>query len=182
MILVIKAQEVTVKGESTKCVITLNSVRQHNHFITQGNYKATCFDYRLIILRPILSIVSQDAVHTLGSHRVYVHGIHQIKSFVPKGLTCKLCLQQWDTSNWIICVVKCIIQIVSKKLKYVKYLAVYCCSPFANTSPVIVWLFLELRDTVYLLVTSAYVFVAVPWEWVCYQMISHAEVLISIVW
>ena len=25
--------------------ITLNSIRQHNHFITQGNYKATCFDY-----------------------------------------------------------------------------------------------------------------------------------------
>jgi len=24
--------------------IILNSVRQHNHFITQGNYKATCFD------------------------------------------------------------------------------------------------------------------------------------------
>jgi len=24
-----------------------------NHFITQGNYKATCFDYRLVILRPI---------------------------------------------------------------------------------------------------------------------------------
>ena len=63
--------------------IILNSVRQHNHFITQGNYKATCFDYRLVILRPILSIVSQDVTHTLGSHRVYIHGIHQIKSFVP---------------------------------------------------------------------------------------------------
>jgi len=25
----------------------LNSARQHNHFITQGNCKATCFDYRL---------------------------------------------------------------------------------------------------------------------------------------
>jgi len=57
--------------------ITLNSVRQHNHFITQGSYKATCFDYRLVILRPILSIVSQDAMHTLGSHRVYIHRIHQ---------------------------------------------------------------------------------------------------------
>jgi len=62
--------------------IILNSVRQHNHFITQGNYKATCFDYRLVILRPVLSIVSQDAMHTLGSHRVYIHPIHQIKSFV----------------------------------------------------------------------------------------------------
>jgi len=51
--------------------MVLNSVHQHNHFITQGNCKATCFDYRLVILRPTLSIVSQDAMHTLGSHRVY---------------------------------------------------------------------------------------------------------------
>jgi len=36
-----------------KCNIILNSVRQNNHFITQGNYKATCFDYRLVILRSI---------------------------------------------------------------------------------------------------------------------------------
>jgi len=57
----------------------LNSVRQHNHFITQGNYKATCFDYCSVIFRPILSIESQDAMHTLGSHRVYTHGIHQTK-------------------------------------------------------------------------------------------------------
>ena len=42
---------------------------------------------------------------------------------------------------------------VSKKLKYVKFLTVYCCSPFANISPVIVRLFWELWDTVYLLVT-----------------------------
>jgi len=27
----------------------LKCVRQHNHFITQDNYKATCFDYRLVI-------------------------------------------------------------------------------------------------------------------------------------
>jgi len=61
--------------------VILNSVSQHNHFITQGNYKATCFDYRLVILRPILSIASQDSMHTLGSHRLYIYGIHQIKSF-----------------------------------------------------------------------------------------------------
>jgi len=66
----------------------LNSVRQHNLFIIQGNYKATCFDCRLVILRPILSFVSQDAMHTSGSHRVYTHGIHQIKLFVSKGMTC----------------------------------------------------------------------------------------------
>ena len=45
--------------------IILNSVRQRNHFITQGNFKATCFDYRF------LSVVSQDAVHTLGSQSVH---------------------------------------------------------------------------------------------------------------
>ena len=49
--------------------IILNSVRQHNHFITQGNYKATCFDYRFVILGPILPTVSQEAMHILGSHR-----------------------------------------------------------------------------------------------------------------
>ena len=71
---------------------------------------------------------------------------------------------------------------MSKKLKCVKFLTVYCRSPFANMSPLIVWLFLELWDAVHLLVTSEYVFVAVPWEWVFYQMISHAEILDSIVW
>ena len=59
----------------------LNSVRQHIHFITQGNYKAICFDYRLDIFRPILSIMSQNAMQILGFHRVYIYGIHQIKSF-----------------------------------------------------------------------------------------------------
>ena len=77
--------------EASRCAykrnITLNSVRQHNHFITQGNYKATRFDYRLVIFRPILSIESQDAVHTSGSHHVYINGIHQIKSFVSKDVT-----------------------------------------------------------------------------------------------
>ena len=61
--------------ETRNSFMILNSVRQQNHFITQGNYKATCFDYRLVILRPILSIVSQDAMCTLGSHRVYIHGM-----------------------------------------------------------------------------------------------------------
>jgi len=37
-----------------------------------------------------LSIQSQDALHTLGFHRVYIHGIHQIISFVSKDVTCKL--------------------------------------------------------------------------------------------
>jgi len=57
-------------------------------------------------------------MNNFGSHRVYIHGIHQIKSFVSKGVTCNLCLQQWDTQNWIICLVKCVIQIVSKSLKF----------------------------------------------------------------
>ena len=29
-----------------------------------------------------MSFDSQDAMHTLGSHRVYIHGINKIKSFV----------------------------------------------------------------------------------------------------
>jgi len=74
------------RPKHVECNIILNSVRQYNHFITQGNYKATCFEYRLVILRPILSIVSQDSMHTLGTHCVYIHGIHQIKSFVSKGV------------------------------------------------------------------------------------------------
>ena len=44
-------------------------------FITQGNYKATCFEHRLVILRPVLSIVSQDPMQTLGSHRCKHDGI-----------------------------------------------------------------------------------------------------------
>ena len=45
--------------EASRCAykrnIILNSVRRHDHFINQGNYKAktTCFDYRLVIFRPI---------------------------------------------------------------------------------------------------------------------------------
>ena len=52
----------------------LSNVRQHNYFITQGNY--TGYMFRLLIshFRPILSIESQDVMHTLGSHRVYIHG------------------------------------------------------------------------------------------------------------
>jgi len=37
----------------SKSFIILNSARQHNHFITQGNYKATFFDYGLVIFRTI---------------------------------------------------------------------------------------------------------------------------------
>jgi len=29
-------------------------------------------------------------MHTLGSHRVYIHGIHKIKSFVSECVTCKI--------------------------------------------------------------------------------------------
>ena len=36
-----------------------------------------------------MSFEAQDAMHTLGSHCVYIHGIHKIKSFVSKGVTCK---------------------------------------------------------------------------------------------
>ena len=44
--------------------IILNNVRHHNHFITQGNYKVTCFDYRLVIFRPIyVNCVTRCCAH-----------------------------------------------------------------------------------------------------------------------
>ena len=59
---------------------------------------------------------------------VYSSGIHKIGAFVSLNVLYKLCLK----IN------------ISKILK-----TVYWCSPFANMGPVIVWLFLELWDTVY---------------------------------
>ena len=50
---------------------------------------------------PILSIVSQDALHTLGSHRIYIHGIHQIKTFVSKGVMCKFARHALETNDLI---------------------------------------------------------------------------------
>jgi len=68
--------------EASRCAYKRNmilySVRQHNHFITQGNYKATCFDYRLVILRLIfVNLVT----------RCYAH------FGIPS------CLHPWNTSN-----------------------------------------------------------------------------------
>jgi len=40
------------------------------------------FRLDLVILRPILTFVLPDTVHTLGSHRVYIRGIHLVKTFV----------------------------------------------------------------------------------------------------
>ena len=53
-----------------------------------------------------MSFESQDAVHTLGSHRVYIHGIHKIKSFVSKGVTCKLLrhVTPFETNDLILCI------------------------------------------------------------------------------
>ena len=81
--------------EASRCAykrsIKLNSVRQHNYFITQGKLNrlhVSTIDQSSSGL--FLSFESQDAMHTLGSHRVYSHGIRKIKSFVSKGVTCKL--------------------------------------------------------------------------------------------
>ena len=51
--------------------ITLNSVRQHNHFNTEGNYKATCFDYRLVIIRPVLFQLFHKMLCTLWDPIVF---------------------------------------------------------------------------------------------------------------
>jgi len=39
------------------------------------------FRLDLVILRPMLTIVLPDTVHTLGSHRVYIRRIHLVKTF-----------------------------------------------------------------------------------------------------
>ena len=38
------------------------------------------FRLDLVILRPILTFVLPDTVHTLGSHRVYICRIHLVKT------------------------------------------------------------------------------------------------------
>ena len=60
-------------------------------------YKATCFHYNLVILRPILTVVLPDAVHTLG---------------IPS------CLHSWNISNWNVCLkgVMCKYRIGVRKL------------------------------------------------------------------
>ena len=69
--------------------IILNSVRQHNYFITEGNYIGYMFRLEICHLQDyFLSFDSKGATHTLGFHRVYIHGIHKIKSFVSNGVTC----------------------------------------------------------------------------------------------
>jgi len=51
----------------------VNSVRQHNCFITQGNYIGYMFRLLNSHLQAYsLQVKSQDAVHTLGSQRVYI--------------------------------------------------------------------------------------------------------------
>ena len=73
--------------------IILNSVRQHTYFITQGTYVGYMFRLKISYLQAyFLSFEPQDAMHTLGSHRDHIYGIHKLKSFVSKGVTCKLCL------------------------------------------------------------------------------------------
>jgi len=36
------------------------------------------FRLDIVILRPMLTIVLPDTVHILGSHRVYIRGIHLV--------------------------------------------------------------------------------------------------------
>ena len=71
---------------------------------------------------------------------VYVNWIHKTGSLVSKNMLYKLC---------------------NKKLKYVKFLKRYVGFHWlTNVSPVTIRLFLELWDSIYLLVTSEYVFVS----------------------
>ena len=42
------------------------------------------FRLDLVILRPILTFVLPDTVHTLGSHRVYIRRIHLVRNVFLK--------------------------------------------------------------------------------------------------
>ena len=69
---------VTLNLKSYNSLTILSNVRQHNHFITQGNYKVTCFDYRLVILRSILScphgiLLSRHVVLIAGLKELTAH-------------------------------------------------------------------------------------------------------------
>jgi len=46
------------------------------------------FRLDLVILRPMLTIVLPNTVHTLGSHRVYIRRTHLVKTFFQKGVQC----------------------------------------------------------------------------------------------
>jgi len=39
------------------------------------------FRLDLVILRPMLTIILPGTVHTLGSHRVYIRGMHLVETF-----------------------------------------------------------------------------------------------------
>ena len=62
-------------SKNMKINIILNNVRQHDYFIVQGNYIGDMFQLLINHLQAyFLPIESQDAMHTLGSHRIYIHG------------------------------------------------------------------------------------------------------------
>jgi hypothetical protein len=140
--------------------ITLNSVRQHNYCITQGNYigymfrllvshlqayfwklshKTLCTHWDPIMFTSMeyikLNLLSQKLC---CANCVYISGIHKIGSMSRK-----------------MCNAKSLI----KNIKCVKFLKVYIgVHQLTNISPITVCWFLELWDTIYLLVTSEYVF------------------------
>ena len=58
-------------------------------------FRSTCFDYNLVIFRPILTIVLPDVMHTFESHRVYMRGNPSCQflgtmysGFFPSALRC----------------------------------------------------------------------------------------------
>jgi len=54
-----------------------------------------------------LSFESQVAIHTFGFHRVYIHGIHKIESFVSEGVTCKFAKLAQNFYQVDYCILEC---------------------------------------------------------------------------
>jgi len=65
-------------SENIKINTILHNAHQHNYCIIEGNYIGDMFRLLISHLQVcFLSTESQDAMRTLGSHRVYICGIHK---------------------------------------------------------------------------------------------------------
>ena len=78
--------------------ITLNSVRQHNYFITRGNYISYMFRLQIRHLQAYFCHLSHKMLCTLWDPIVFTSMEYiKLNHLSQRVWTCKLCLQQWDT-------------------------------------------------------------------------------------
>jgi len=109
-----KSRNILLPSSSSRINILLNSVRQHSHFITQGNYKATCFDCRFSS-SGLFRQLCHEMLCTLWDPKVFTF-MEYIKSDVFHGIHQIWCIP-WNTSNLMYsmsrleCVYTCLTQL-----------------------------------------------------------------------